>query len=73
MKHVSRNSIDLADILTISLLRFSCACKFIVGFKVGPPPFRKVGRVCLDERPLKVMEDAFYFILKALSIFNPYR
>ena len=38
----------------------------ITQFKVRLSPFKKICVVCLIESPLKMMKNAFYFILKAL-------
>ena len=43
------------------------------GFKVGLSPSKKFCVICLIESPLKMMKNAFRFILKALfvlKIFN---
>ena len=37
-------------------------------FKVGLSPSPKIYIICLIESPLKMMKNAFYFILKALFI-----
>ena len=37
-----------------------------VNIKVGLSPSKKNGVICLIESPLKMMKNAFYFILKAL-------
>ena len=39
-----------------------------LGFKVGLPPSKNICVICLIESPLKMMKNAFYFILKALSV-----
>ena len=36
--------------------------------KVGPPTSKKNCVICFIERSLKMMKNAFYFILKALSV-----
>ena len=36
--------------------------------KVGHSPSKKVGFVCFNESPLKVIKNAFYFMLKTLFI-----
>ena len=41
--------------------------KRIVSIKVGLSPSKKNGVICLIESPLKMMKNAFYFILKVLS------
>ena len=46
---------------------------FFTFFKVGLSLFRKKCVICFFESPLKIMKNAFYFILKAffvLKIFN---
>ena len=37
-------------------------------FKVGLSPSKKVGFICFNESLLKMMNNAFYFILKALLV-----
>ena len=37
-------------------------------FKVGLSPSKKLCIICLIESPLKMMKNAFYFILKALFV-----
>ena len=37
-------------------------------FKVGLSPSKKICVICFIESPLKVMKNAFYFILKALFV-----
>ena len=39
-------------------------------FKVGLSTFKKISAICLIESPLKMMKNAFYFILKALFRFQ---
>ena len=46
-----------------------------VSFKVGIPPYKKIYLlcfflrfICFTESPLKMMKNALYFILKALSV-----
>ena len=41
--------------------------------KVGLSPSKKVSFVCSNGRPLKMMKNAFYFILKALSILKIFK
>ena len=38
-------------------------------FKVGPSSFKKICFVCFNESPLKMVNNAFYFILKAQNLF----
>ena len=40
-------------------------------FKVGLSPFQKVGFICFNENYLKMTNNPFYFILKALFVLNP--
>ena len=42
--------------------------KFNHGFKVGLSPSKEICVICLIEHALKMTENAFYFIFKALSI-----
>ena len=37
-------------------------------FKVRPSPFKKSCFICFNESPLKVMKNAFHFILKTLFV-----
>ena len=37
-------------------------------FKVGLSPSKKIYVICVIESPLKMMKNAFYFILKAFFI-----
>ena len=46
--------------------------KKIKSFKVGLSPSRKVGFISLNESPLKMMDNAFYFILKSLFVLKTY-
>ena len=43
------------------------------GNKVGLSPFKENCVVCFNESPLKVMRDAFYFILKAIFVFKIFK
>ena len=55
--------------LTVVLPKESCSKQF----KLGLSPSKKVGFVCFNESPLKMIKNAFYFILKVLfvhKIFN---
>ena len=47
-------------------------CKFHF-FKVGLSPYKKNCVICFIERPLKVMKNAFYFIVKALFVLNLFK
>ena len=42
-------------------------------FKVGLSPSKKVCVICLIESPLKLMKNAFYFILKALFVLKIFK
>ena len=35
---------------------------------MGLSPFKKVGFICFNENPSKMMKKAFYFILQALFV-----
>ena len=37
-------------------------------FKVGHSPSKKICLICFNESPLKTMNNAFYFTLKALFV-----
>ena len=41
---------------------------FQLYFKVGLSPSRKVSFICLNESPLKIMKNNFYFTFKALFV-----
>ena len=41
--------------------------------KVGLPPPKEKCVICLIESPLKVMKNAFYFILKALFVLKIFK
>ena len=41
--------------------------------KVGLSPSKKVSVICFIENPLKMMKDAFYFIVKALFILKIFK
>ena len=41
--------------------------------KVRLSPSKKICVICFNESPLKVMKNAFYFILKALFILKIFR
>ena len=47
--------------LTISIIS-------IADFKMTLPPSKKVGFICFNRRPLKMMKNAFYFMSKALFL-----
>ena len=44
-----------------------CSILSISAFEFGILPFKKVCFIYLNERPLKIMKNAFYFILKLFS------
>ena len=44
-----------------------------VPFKVGLSPFKKNCIICFIESSLKVMKNAFYFILKALFVLKIFK
>ena len=41
-----------------------------LGIKVGLSPFKKIVFIYFNESPLKMMKNAFYFMLKAIFIFE---
>ena len=41
--------------------------------KVGLSPSKKICFICLIESPLKMMKNAFYFILKALFVLKIFK
>ena len=51
---------------TFSKLQFS-------GFKVGPAPSKKFFINCFNDSSSKSMENAFYFILKALFVLKIFK
>ena len=42
-------------------------------FKVGLSSSKKIRVICLIESPLKIMKNAFYFILRALSVLKIFK
>ena len=42
-------------------------------FKVGLSPTKNICVICLIESPLKMMKNAFYFILKALFVLKIFK
>ena len=50
------------------VLKFNDRCEAKGNIKVGLSPSKKMCIICLIESPLKMMKNAFYFILKALFI-----
>ena len=49
------------------VLKFNDRCEAKGNIKVGLSPSKKMCIICLIESHLKMMKNAFYFILKALS------
>ena len=47
--------------------------KRLITFKVGLSPSKKICATCLIESPLKMMKNAFYFILKALLVLKIFK
>ena len=45
----------------------------MIYFKVGLSPSKKICVICFIESPLKVMKNAFYFILKALFVLKIFK
>ena len=45
----------------------------LLGIKVRLSPFKKICVICLIESPLKMMKNAFYFILKAIFILKIFK
>ena len=41
--------------------------------KVGLSPSKKFFAICLTQNPLKIMKNAFYFILKALFVLKIFK
>ena len=52
-------------------LRFQKALNLVI-LKVGLSPSKKIYVICFIESPLKMMKNAFYFILKNLFSFSRY-
>ena len=44
-----------------------------IELKVGLSPSKKICFVCFDESPLKLMKNAFYFILKPLFVLKIFK
>ena len=44
-----------------------------LSFKVGLSPSKKIGFICLIESPLKMIKNAFYFILKAFFVLKIFK
>ena len=42
-------------------------------FKVGLSPSEKVGFICCNGRPLNMIKNAFYFMLKALFVLKIFK
>ena len=53
-------------------LSFRCVNTSVI-FKVELSPSKKFFVVCFNESPLKMMKNAFYFILKALFILKIFK
>ena len=53
----------------------STDCKFIkvVAVKGGLSPSKKICFICFIESPLKIMKNAFYFILRALFVLKIFK
>ena len=47
--------------------------EFFPLFKVGLSPCKKKCVICLIGRPLKIMKNVFYFVLKALFVLKIFR
>ena len=47
--------------------------QFFYIFKVGLSPSKKICVICLIESPLKMMRNAFYFMLKALFVIKIFK
>ena len=45
----------------------------LITFKVGLSPSKKICFICLIKSPLKMMENAFYFILKAFFVLKIFK
>ena len=45
----------------------------LLGIKVRLSPSKKICVICLIESPLKMMKNAFYFILKAIFILKIFK
>ena len=55
----------------LKLKHFGNAFALIILFKVRLSPSKKVDFSCFNKSPLKTMNNAFYFIVKALFVLNP--
>ena len=42
-------------------------------FRVGFSPFKKTCFICFNERPLKMVRNTFYFILKAIFVLKIFK
>ena len=56
--------------LEITYSKFFYFLYFLIPLKVGLSPSKNNCVICFIESPLKIMKNAFYFILKALFIFK---
>ena len=45
----------------------------MMNIKVGLSPSKKICVICLIESPLKMMKNAFYFILKSLFVLKIFK
>ena len=67
---------DHINIFTNLLLEMkiisTCPCAMLISLKVGPSLPKKIF-FCFNESPLKVIKNAFYFILKALFVLKIFR
>ena len=58
--------------LVLNLITPNCFMTKI-DIKVGLSPSQKICIICLSESPLKMMKNAFYFILKVLFILKIFK
>ena len=63
---------------TSTLINSKCLQSIYFSFinsyiKVGLSPSKKICGICLIESPLKMMKNAFYFILKALFVLKIFK
>ena len=66
---------EFCNFLNAQFLYYDGICPFcrFYFFKVGLSPYKKNCVICFIERPLKVMKNAFYFIVKALFVLNLFK
>ena len=50
----------------------NCLSAMLISLKVGPSPFKQFF-FCFNESPLKMIKNAFYFILKALLVLKIFK